>query len=62
MRQQKYVVLVQWGTIMLWTIIPNVIIFGSLIAILQNFPRMESAFCKYDRIYNCSIQRIKGLT
>ena len=35
---------VQWGSVMLWTIVPNIIIFGSLIAILQNFPGWKAPF------------------
>ena len=34
----------QWGPVMLWTLVPNILIFGSIIAILQNFPGWKAPF------------------
>jgi len=34
----------QWGYIMLWTIVPNVLIFGTMFAVLKNFPGWKGPF------------------
>tara|TARA_Y100000590_G_C15537540_1_gene945619 strand:+ start:206 stop:922 length:717 start_codon:yes stop_codon:yes gene_type:complete len=48
----------QWGVVLLWSIVPNIIILGSLVAILKFFPGWKAPFAN---TFGYAITQLAGL-
>ena len=52
----------QWSNIIIWTVIPNVIFFGSIFLIFENFPGWKGPFANTFGYAWTKLIRIKGFT